>query len=222
MKADDDLFALSPNLSMRFERLGGKIPVLICDEIYARPDEIRQVALRLAYRPPPVPYPGRLAVVEEPNTSLAAVTEWILGVVNGDYLKQVPIALDGRRISGFAKVYTDFAKVELHPTELSLVQRLPHKDPVAIFGLIYLNHEERGGTLFFQPTQVEGQMAPPEGYFTDNAPGFELCGRIEGRFNRLAIYPGFVPHSGEINGDWILGDERFSSPRLTQRFLFYT
>jgi hypothetical protein len=45
-------------------------------------------------------------------------------------------------------------------------------------------------------------------------------GRIEAAFNRLAIYPGFVPHSGEIVGEWIKTDERFTNPRLTQRLVF--
>ncbi len=38
---------------------------------------------------------------------------------------------------------------------------------------------------------------------------------------RLVIYPGIVPHSGEIAGDWIHGEERFRYPRLTQRFTFF-
>ena len=54
----------------------------------------------------------------------------------------------------------------------------------------------------------------------DSRDGFELCGRIAPVFNRLAIYPGFVLHSGEIAGDWIRSDERFSNPRLTQRLIF--
>ena len=60
-----------------------------------------------------------------------------------------------------------------------------------------------------------------EGYPTATYPGLELAGRIEGRFNRLAIYPGFILHTGEIAGEWIEGDERFDVPRLTQRMMFY-
>jgi imidazolonepropionase-like amidohydrolase len=48
-----------------------------------------------------------------------------------------------------------------------------------------------------------------------------LAGHIEGRFNRLAIYPGFVLHSGEIDGDWIEKEDRLAAPRLTQRIKFY-
>lgn len=52
-------------------------------------------------------------------------------------------------------------------------------------------------------------------------PGFALIGGIEGRFNRLAVYPGFVPYTGQIEGEWIKGDARFREPRLTQRFVFF-
>jgi hypothetical protein len=89
---------------------------------------------------------------------------------------------------------------------------------VPIFGLVYLNQEERGGTLFFKPRQ--GPAAERHGYQTTSDGAFELCGRIEGRFNRLAIYPGFIPHSGEIAGPWIEGEERTRHPRLTQRLQF--
>jgi hypothetical protein len=90
-----------------------------------------------------------------------------------------------------------------------------------VFGLVYLNREERGGTLFFeQNTQVQNS-GQGGGYMTESSDEFELCGRITPAFNRLAIYPGFVPHSGEIHGDWISSDERYSNPRLTQRFVFF-
>ena len=92
--------------------------------------------------------------------------------------------------------------------------------PVPIFGLVYLNREERGGTLFFRRSGQVAQSSPSPGYVTEDRDGFELAGRIEPRFNRLAIYPGFVPHSGDISGDWITSGERYSSPRLTQRLMF--
>ena len=88
-----------------------------------------------------------------------------------------------------------------------------------IFALVYLNIDDRGGTLFFR--QTGGPAArPAPGYLTESRDGFALRGRIEAVFNRLAIYPGFVPHSGDISGDWIRSGERHRSPRLTQRLMF--
>ena len=220
MNSDDDLFEMSPDANMRIEKIGGRIPVVIIDNVYRRPDEIREAALRLSYAPPPYPYPGKLALIPEPNPSLSLVRQRVLEIVNGEYLPHIPIAQDGRRISSFGQLYTDFAIVDVHPDELTEVQRLPHTDPVPVFGLVYLNREERGGTLFFRQMRALSEEEQGEGYLTESNDAFELLGRIEPAFNRLAVYPGIVPHSGEIVGDWIRSEERFRSPRLTQRFVF--
>ena len=217
---DPNLFALAADANPRLEYLAGKLPVLIIDNFYASPDAIREAALRLRYEAPPYPYPGRLAKFEGAIPSLDAAISSVLAMVNREYLPQVPpIAKDGSPIASFGKLITDFAKTDLHPDELSDVQRIPHVDPVPVFGLVYLNRQERGGTLFFRQKAAVPAGAG-RGYITGSTAQFELCGRIEGRFNRLAIYPGFVPHSGDISGDWISGDERFTEPRLTQRFVF--
>ena len=215
-----DLFAISPALKPRMERVGDVIPVIIIDDFYQRPDEIRAAALSLSYKPPAYPYPGKLAEIP-PVPSLSGVLKWALEVVNGSYLPNVPpIAVQGKSIRAFNKLYSDFAVIDVHPDDLSLVQRVPHTDPVPVFGLVYLNREERGGTMFFdQIADIDATKLDP-GYITDTGRGFRLMGRIEAAFNRMAIYPGFVPHSGEIAGDWIKTDERFRSPRLTQRFIF--
>jgi len=108
----------------------------------------------------------------------------------------------------------------VHPNQLSAVQQAPHVDPVPIFGLVYLNEPERGGTLFFNRSGP-ARNTTRSGYFSVGDAEYSLVGKIEGRFNRLAVYPGFVPHTGEIAGEWISTDERFSNPRLTQRFVFF-
>ena len=217
-RADDDLFKLSPAAEIRLTS-AGSIPVILVDNVYERPDEIREMALALSFDPPGYPYPGRIAV-PPPSASLRAVTQWALHTANSRYLPNVPpIAGDGQPITAFRQVHTDFAIIDVHPDELTPTQRLPHVDPVPVFGLIYLNREERGGTLFFAPTS-EPEDGPKGGYITDSNRAFKLLGRIEAAFNRMAIYPGFIPHTGEIAGEWIEGEERFRNPRLTQRFVF--
>ena len=217
---DDDLFAMSPQLTLQLDILPGGVPTLLIDNFYARPDDIREAALTLQFEPPDFPYPGKLAVLRHKVPSLAEALGRVLGIVNNQFLPRVPLAANGIRIAAFSRLYTDFALIDVHPSELSKAQRIPHTDPVPIFGLVYLNRAERGGTLFFQQKAKIPENPEGEGYFIGSNRDFELCGRIEGRFNRLAIYPGFVPHSGEIAGDWILGDERFTAPRLTQRLVF--
>ena len=221
MQPDPDLFNLSPSLNVNFIDAGGSLPVLQIDNVYERPEAVREMALGLNFSAPNNLYPGKVAsppVVK----SLRTITEWALRMANDHYLSRIPpIAKDGQRITAFREVYTDFAVTDVHPSELSPNQRLPHVDPVPIFGLIYLNQEERGGTLFFDKVGQGSQAVPEGGYLTGSNAEYRLRGRIEAAFNRMAIYPGFVPHTGHIEGDWIEDERRFTSPRLTQRFVFF-
>jgi len=222
MTTNDQLFAMNARSTARMELVGGRIPVLIADDFYADADAVRAEALALPFAPPPYPYPGGLAPIDESNPSLAATRAAVLGMINREYLPRIPpIRGGGKQITAFNRVMTDFAKTDVHPDALSADQRRPHVDPVPIFGLVYLNREERGGTLFFRDNGAPTADDQVKGYVTGDIPGFDLVGGIEGRFNRLAIYPGFVPHTAEIAGAWIEGDDRFSDPRLTQRFVFF-
>lgn len=199
--------------------IGGKFPVVIVDGFYDRPDEIRTAALTLQFRKPThQPYPGKLAQIPA-NPSLGEAVNYVTHFANTEFLPRAPIRQRGNLVTSLRVVDTDFAIVDMHPDELEPVQRKPHVDPVPVFGLVYLNHEDRGGTLFFRQIAEEPEEVGP-GYLTHSNEHFELLGKIEAKFNRLAIYPGFVLHSGEIAGEWIKGEERFTNPRLTQRFVF--
>jgi len=222
MAVNDQLFAMNPHATARMELVGGRIPVLIADDFYADADAVRAEALSLPYAPPPYPYPGALAQIDDGNPSLGATRGAILGLINREYLPRIPpIQGGGKAITAFNRVMTDFARTDVHPGELSADQRRPHVDPVPIFGLVYLNREERGGTLFFRDNGQPTADEQVQGYVTGDIPGFDLIGGIKGRFNRLAVYPGFVPHTAQIVGEWIQGEERFREPRLTQRFVFF-
>lgn len=215
------LFSINPQARPRLQLIGGQIPVLLIDDVFSDPAGLRQHALGLEYRPPDYFYPGKLAKIDESDQSLRRLVDSILALVNREYLPRIPpISGGGRQVTSFARIQTDFAITDLHPDELQATQRVPHTDPVPIFGLVYLNEVDRGGTMFFRNAQPNEPEEQRTGYFTSDDPGFEFVGKIEGIHNRLAIYPGFVPHSGEIGGDWILNDERFTSPRLTQRLAF--
>jgi len=214
-----NLFQLSRERRLSVEMIAGKFPVVLVDEFYERPDDIRAAALTLPFRKPThQPYPGKLAQIP-PNPSLRDAVNCVTQFANAEFLPRAPIRQRGSLVASLRVVDTDFAVVDTHPDELEPVQRKPHVDPVPVFGLVYLNHEDRGGTLFFQQIADEPEEVGP-GYLTHSNEHFELLGKIEPRFNRLAIYPGFVLHSGEIAGDWIEGEERFTNPRLTQRFVF--
>lgn len=221
MRENEDLFEMSAELKIRFEKLGGKIPVILIDNFYRRPDELREMALGLTYAPPSYPYPGKLASIPLPNRSLTQLARKLLVLVNRDYLpRSPPILKEGQPIEAFRRLDTDFGIIDVHPDDLSAVQRRPHIDPVPVFGLVYLSRQDRGGTMFFNQLKTTGTEDRRAGYVTASDEEFKFIGRIEPAYNRMAIYPGFVPHSGDISGDWIKGDDRFTNPRLTQRILF--
>jgi len=214
---DDRLFEVSPRLGIHFEPIADGLPVLIIDNFYLHADELRSQALTLQFGPAHRAYPGRVAPLTSAGETLTSLLIRLLGIVNRRYLPRLPAT---QRIGDLTQAITDFAIVDLHPSDLGRHQRVPHVDPAPIFGLVYLNHEDRGGTLFFRRSGDRSAATPAPGYPTHSGDGFELVGRIAPAFNRLVVYPGFVPHSGEIAGDWITSDERFTSPRLTQWIIF--
>jgi hypothetical protein len=216
------LFALNGRARPTLTLIGGRLPVLIVDDAFRDPQHVRETALTLAYEPPDYPYPGRIAVPPTQDGSLEAFLKAVLDLVNQQYLPNIPpIAADSRRITRFSRVLSDFAITDVHPDALAETQRKPHTDPVPIFGLVYLNPEERGGTLFFDPPKGVPHGRDRHGYTARDDSVYPFVGKIEGRFNRLAVYPGFILHTAEIAGDWIKGDERRTSPRLTQRLVFF-
>jgi hypothetical protein len=219
----NELFNLAPQpgLPPGIEWLAPGVPVITIDNFYLSPKEVRDYALTLDYEVPPYPYPGRLAKIPGLNTSLENVKSVVLSLVNNVFRPQVPIAMKGRSIDRYSNLHTDFGIVDLTPTQLSPQQRIPHTDPVPVFGLVYLNEEDRGGTIFFKQVAAVTPASLEPGYPSGASNAFREIARIKPAFNRLVIYPGFVPHSGEIVGDWIQGPERLSNPRLTQRFAFF-
>ncbi len=216
----DDLFVLGGEPSVQLVRIGEFIPALVVDDFYAQPDSVRDAALALEFQRPSYVYPGRIAKLPPDNPSLLSAIDWIRTQVNRHYVPVAPLTCDGKRIETFDRIATDMAVTEIHPVELSADQQRPHVDPVPVFGLVYLNRKARGGTLFFEQNSIVHGHRSQAGYPAVDSPGFKLLGRLDGKFNRLVIYPGIVPHSGEIGGEWIHGEERFTYPRLTQRFAF--
>ncbi|WP_156367798.1 DUF6445 family protein [Brevundimonas sp. Leaf363] len=193
------------------------VPAIIIDNFYQNPEAIREAALDQSFSPATAMYPGRLATFTGQPSLLRAV-DWVKNFVNQQLLPRIPLTRDGQRVTRFETLQTDFGIVDTLPQDLAPAQRAPHVDPAPIFGIVYLNEEDRGGTAFFRKTDAERQPQR-EGYFADTDAGFEKVGRIDGVFNRLAIYPGFIWHTAEV-GDWITSDARIRSPRLTQRLVF--
>ena len=216
----DDLFATATDARLSGGHIDGRIPYLAIDGIFADPSAVRAAALALPYSSGTAHYPGRIARCPPGDSSMTRFLRQIVGIVTSEYLPHLPSARTGKSLSRVRGVDTDFAITDKHPSELSPNQRAPHIDAVPVFGLVYLNDPPRGGTIFCRPGGHAAGADFRSGYPRSDE-RLEVCGHIEGRFNRLAIYPGFVLHSGEIEGDWIESDDRFTSPRLTQRIMFF-
>lgn len=216
-----DLFATQAGGRVSIGYIDEQIPYLTVDAILADPAAVRAAALALPFSPAPAHYPGRLARFPAGDPSLTAFLQKIAALVTREYLPRLPPIPGGARLRALRGVDSDFAITDTHPSQLRTEQRQPHVDAVPVFGLLYLNEEPRGGTLFFKPRANAATAGPEPGYPSPAHERFEVCGHIEGLYNRLAIYPGFVLHSGEIEGEWIGNDMRIRSPRLTQRIMFF-
>jgi hypothetical protein len=215
-----DLFKTGPAAQLSVGLIDERVPYLTIDAVFADPSAVRAAALALPYSRGTAHYPGRVARFPAEDASLTEFLRKLVGIVGREYLPRLAQAGAGRPLSQIRGVDTDFAITDTHPSELSANQRAPHVDPVPVFGLVYLNEEPRGGTLFFRPRAGVAGAASRSGYPRADEQ-LEVCGHIEGRFNRLAIYPGFILHSGEIEGEWIESDVRFTTPRVTQRIMFF-
>jgi hypothetical protein len=216
----EDLFATAAKAQVSHGLIDQRIPFLTIDGIFADPSAVRSAALALPYSTGTAHYPGRVARFPDGDSSLTQFLRKVVEIVTSEYLPHLPPARNGMSLTRVRGVDTDFAITDKHPSELSPHQRAPHIDAVPVFGLVYLNDPPRGGTLFFRQHGHAAGADFRSGYPRSDEQ-LEVCGHIEGRFNRLAIYPGFVLHSGEIEGDWIESDDRFTYPRLTQRIMFY-
>lgn len=86
----EDLFATGADLVPRMEVLGGKLPIILIDDVYENPSRVREAALELDYRTPHYPYPGRIAEISPDNLSLANLLRSLLDLVNTQYLARVP------------------------------------------------------------------------------------------------------------------------------------
>jgi hypothetical protein len=135
-------------------------------------------------------------------------------------------------------VAASFSIVTQSPAELKSAQRLPHTDSydANFVALLHHLHNVPGtGTGFYRHRRtgfetvsearreaLEAGWAedwaeygePKQAFFADSDPRYEKIFQVEGRFNRLVIYPGSLFHSGLIPPDFPF-DPNPRSGRLT-------
>jgi len=196
-----------------------KTPIIVVDDIVDNPDALVDYAASLAPFPPIEGnhYPGlRLPLPNEPIVAdyLNAVCRTLAGLMGSAY-----------GIRNFAMHSASFSIVTMRPLELGPQQSIPHFDsasPLFFAVLHYLSHHENSATAFFRHVRTGFETLTPQragpfgkardkdkevygpatGYVRGSTNGFEEIGRVEARYNRLAVYPGNLFHSGILPDDY--------------------
>ena len=196
-----------------------KTPILVIDDIVEDPDTLVSYAASLAPFPAEagnyypglrLQLPGDPIVIEYVNTVCGALAG-LMGAAYG--------------LRNFGVHSASFSIVTKQPSELNAQQTIPHfdsADPLFFAVLHYLSHHEGSATAFFRHARtgfetLTPQRAAPfgkarekdqeiygmaEGYVRGSTNGFDEIGRVQGRFNRLVVYPGNLFHSGILPDDY--------------------
>ena len=207
------------------ELVAGSIPVLYVEDFYIDPLEVRADALKGAFDLSIAMYPGRHTTISTPASR--RVVEHVCALLT---------AL-GERVYEPATTITDFSILTTKAKDLLNVQKHPHIDPTPVLGLVYLNPHLTQGTCFFYNRilqthtivgeeqaarhqaflQNESGKYEPTNYDVSTSSAWEKIYTIEGRFNRLVVYPGNVFHS--IDFVDVPDHLPVEQARLTQRFI---
>ena len=207
-----------PDIRIQRLSLGNEgAPLLVIDSLVADPERLVRKAARSAFAPQGAFFPGIRA--RAPG-SYEYFLERLIRPLLGEFFGLPP----GARLS-FPMCH--YSLVTQAPEKLLFLQRVPHIDSVAGNGLAtvhYLFHGDWGGTAFYRHrstgyeyvdetrrdtyfTRLEQESrsadAPATGYIAGDTALFEQIGRVDGVYNRMAVYRRNSLHSGSIDGDRI-------------------
>lgn len=226
---------LNKNPSIRLETIMGRDRLLIVDDFYADPYEVRENALKLSFSPQSEIvrgsrggfYPGSLAGVQRADPGVEATLDGVRMLLHEKFGVEIKPS----------DLVSDFAIISLPSAELVPAQRHPHADVGNPFlGLVYLNPFIDSGTSFYRHRETGLHAALSEeqkrfiidftsdprnsvrdqGYILGSNRYWERIHAVAGVFNRFVAYPSHVIHSGDI---YLPTSARLGEHRLTQRFL---
>lgn len=212
-----NILTTHPKMQMQLLHIGNEqSPLLVIDNLLAQPELLVAHACRQPFVANSPYYPGvrAPAPLQYQQLLLQALQPTLLEV----------FALPQRPLS-FSVCH--YSIVTTPPTQLKLLQRIPHFDtvePHALAAVHYLFQGDLGGTAFYRhrktgfetidhsrmqdyyrslESENDGPNLPKAnaGYIDGDTPLFEQIANPAGVFNRLVIYPRNLLHSGHIPAD---------------------
>lgn len=208
-----------------------RTPIVVADDFTDDPGTAVELATKLAPFPPSVGtyYPGLRRLIPDGTAAFSyvqAVLERAAPLIGG--------AFDA---VGFDLLEASFSMVTTPPVDLQPPQRGPHfdsTDPNHLAVMHYLR--ETTGTAFFRQRATGIEVVDPNnvttfvetakkiapglsGYMSGSGRDYEEIGRITGKRDRLAIYPGSLLHSGVIDPDIPLSENPHVGRLTTNIFI---
>lgn len=211
-------------------------PVVVIDDLVEDPDALVDQAARMA----PFPavegnfYPGLRRVITAGD---GMASDYVQAI----FRSAAPLIGKIYGAGELELIEASFSLVTTPPEALRARQSRPHVDSydAGYFAILhYLSRRPSGGTGFYRhvrtgfetllPDRVaaydagrardEKIFGAPAGYVSGDSEGFTQVARVDARFNRAAIYPGNLLHSGLLpDGFDFSPDPR--TGRLTANFL---
>jgi len=219
-----DLFKVNPNAQVHVKTTSVGCPVLIIDDFYAEPDKVRTAALAGHYDSSLAYYPGMHSRIKPEDLYPTLDTLSQLLSMMGDF---------NCTRKDFS---SDFSIVTTPAKEMLANQKHPHIDPSPLAGIAYLNPDYEIGTSMFRNIPLDlaivtteddhkryaewieqnSEQYEPETYAISDDKVWQHIYTIEGRYNRLVMYPGNQFHSIAMKD--VAANPTMATARLTQRF----
>lgn len=221
-------FRLNPAARLHVETITGVGQIIVIDDFYADPDAVRAQAMAGVYDSTLAYYPGVHAQIDK--AELAPLFAQVAAIVN---------AVSGP-ICDAAAFVSDFSFVTTPADQMLAAQKHPHVDGLPLAGVAYLSPQLTIGTSFFRhiPTGLalvrdpdeqhlygswlaeHGDATQPSSYAVDDHPTWQQLHTLEGRYNRMVMYPGNLFHSIAMVD--VAPQLTVETARLTQRFFVTT
>jgi hypothetical protein len=220
---EGDIFAFSDRAAVHVETVFQGCQVLVVDDVFADPEAVRALALTRKFDSTLAFYPG------------------VHGEIDKALLRPLFLRLATllERVTGMrpdvADFSSDFSLVTTPAKDMLANQKHPHVDGLPLAGVVYLSPHLSTGTSFFRhgPTgyamlrteeeasiynawlETEGARLQPDTYAVADGACWHHLHTIEGRYNRLVMYPGIAFHSiAMVDVD---PEVTLETARLTQR-----